>query len=331
MKFRRRLAVIAAASVSLSLSVPAFADPAPAGPGAAAQPAPPPVGASPVEEARTRYARGIELYNDGDYRLALIEFQRSYDVAPNWRVLYNIGEVQFQLNTYAVALKSFERYLVEGGKEIPDKRRAEVEKDIEALRARTGYLTIKTNVDGADVALDDAVLGASPLAPSLLVDGGTRKVVVSKAGYKTESRSITVAGKDLVSVVIDLAPAEATGGVGTPAKPSHTDYTWVGWTATGALAVGATVTGILALKAKSDGEDLQKTKGVTRSQLDDAESKRQNFSLASDILIGATIVTAGVSLYFTIKGPSRTAGGAPPPRTIRPAVGVGSLAVVGSF
>src|SRR5438132_509301 len=39
-----------------------------------------------MEEARARYRRGVELFNEGDYKLALIEFQRSFALSPNWRI-----------------------------------------------------------------------------------------------------------------------------------------------------------------------------------------------------------------------------------------------------
>jgi len=286
-----------------------------------------PADAPNTEEARTRYNRGIELYNDGDYKLALIEFQRSYDLAPNWRILYNLGEVHYQLNNYAAALQALEKYLADGGNEIPGKRRAEVDKDIDALKARTGFLTIATNVAGADVTVDDVALGKTPLAPDTLVDAGTRKVVVSKAGYATETKTVTLAGKDHQSVSIQLT--EETKPIATSPPTEHANYVWVGWAASGALAAGATVTGILALNANSDLKDLRNTKDVTRSQLDSQDTKRATLSLASDILAAATIVGVGVSTYFTIKGPGKESSPTSP--TVRASLGPGSAALSGRF
>lgn len=319
---RRKLAAMAAASALLTVSVPSFADdakPAPANEAAGSQDA--------VTEARTRYNRGIELYNDGDYKLAIIEFQRSYDLAPNWRVLYNIGEVQFQLNNYASALKSLERYLAEGGTEIPDKRKAEVLKDIDSLRVRTGFLTVKTNVEGADVMVDEVPIGKSPLAPDLLVDGGSRKVVVSKVGYRTESKNVTVAGKDHITVTVDLTeePKFQVGG----GQIDRTSYVWLGWAATGVFATGAVVTGILAMDAQSKLDDMRSQRNVTRADLDDQDTKRGSLALASDILVGATVVAAGVSLYFTLTGSHKESTAKA--SSVRAGVGPGSLFLNGTF
>ena len=91
------------------------------------------------------------------------------------------------------------------------------------------------------------------------------------------------------------------------AKAPPPNYTWVGWAATGALVAGATVTGIVALNARSDFESFRtKTNAgpVSPGDISDADSARsrgKTFSVVTDILGGAAIVTAGVSLYFTLK------------------------------
>src|SRR5262252_5103847 len=57
------------------------------------------------EEARLRYERAVQLYNEGDPEGALVEFERAYKISPTYRLLYNIGSIRLQLNDYAEALK----------------------------------------------------------------------------------------------------------------------------------------------------------------------------------------------------------------------------------
>src|SRR5688572_17796979 len=125
----------------------------PAEPTPAPAPAPDPV----ADEARARYRRGIELFDDGDYRLALVELERAYAILPNYKVLYNIAQVHFQLNEYAKARAAFERYLKEGGMEIPASRRAEVEKELETLRTRVATISVQVNVSNAEVSVNGEV------------------------------------------------------------------------------------------------------------------------------------------------------------------------------
>ena len=100
---------------------------------------------------------GVTLYGETDYRGALVEFKRAYELAPNAAVLYNIGETEFQLRDYAGALTTFERYLADA--QPSDSHRTEVEANVRELKARVGRLTITTVPRGADVSIDDRALG----------------------------------------------------------------------------------------------------------------------------------------------------------------------------
>src|SRR5512132_1338131 len=131
---------------------------------ASAQPAPPfaKKGAAP-DEGREHFTRGVALFREGDYRAALVEFRRAYEISHNYRALYNIAQTEFEVQDYAGARSSFQKYLTEGGAEIEAGRRAEVEADIKKLAARVARIEIKTNTEGADILVDDVVIGQAPL------------------------------------------------------------------------------------------------------------------------------------------------------------------------
>src|SRR3954465_9847176 len=90
--------------------------------------------AASVEEARQHYKRGVDLYGEANYTAALIEFRRAYEIAPNFSVLYNIGQIHYQLHDYADSLRTFQAYLSEGGNKVPSARRTEVEREVAYLR-----------------------------------------------------------------------------------------------------------------------------------------------------------------------------------------------------
>src|SRR4051812_42949552 len=64
-----------------------------------------------IEEAQRRYVRGKDLYEENDFQAALVEFRRAYDLAPNYKLLYNIAQVCYQLQDYPGALRTFNKYL----------------------------------------------------------------------------------------------------------------------------------------------------------------------------------------------------------------------------
>src|SRR5262245_23071216 len=80
-----------------------------------------------VDTGRSHFKNGVDYYRDGDLGAALIEFKRAYAAAPNYRLLYNLGQVSHELLDYTNAQAYFQRYLSEGGAEIEAARRQEVE------------------------------------------------------------------------------------------------------------------------------------------------------------------------------------------------------------
>jgi hypothetical protein len=88
-----------------------------------------------------------------------------------------------------------------------------------------------------------------------------------------------------------------------PAEPETSSparsYTWVGWTATGVFAAGAAASGLLMLSALDERRQLE-SRPATTDEVDDAESRARRYALAADVLSAAAIVSAGVSLYFTL-------------------------------
>jgi hypothetical protein len=307
---------------------------------ATAQPAKPAAPASPdvPDEGRDHFNRGVALFREGDYRAALVEFRRAYEMSHNYRALYNIGQTEFEVQDYAGARTSFQKYLVEGGAEIEAGRRAEVEADIKKLSGRVAKIEIKTNTDGADVLLDDAVIGQSPLKEPLLVSAGRRKITVQKGALPPVTRFVELAGGDTSTVTIDLAaaaplapvtvaPPPLKGGIEAP-PPSRTPV-WIALAGTGALATGAVITGILALGAHGDAETALATRGIKAADVEAAHSKAATLGLVTDVLGGAAIILGGATIVLAATSGSRHGEPAKPAAALR--LGPGGAFLTGQF
>lgn len=263
-----------------------------------------------IDEARRRFDRGVQLYNDEDFALALIEFERAYDLVSNYRVLYNIGQVSIQLRKYARARTALERYLATGRDEIDAERLNEVNADVEMLKARTARLMVRVNEPEAQIFLDGELLGLSPLAEPVLVDAGTHVLAVKRSGFSSREKSIQLAGGDDISIDVPLEAQrlertveKQTIVVQNRSADNDATWKWVGWGTAGVLAAGAVATGVFGLTAVSELEDLRNTSGVSHEELGSAQSRARRMFIASDILAGTALIAAGVSLYLTI-GPS---------------------------
>ncbi|WP_224370405.1 PEGA domain-containing protein [Hyalangium versicolor] len=292
-----------------------------------------------MEEAQKRYERGRDLYEESDYRGALVEFQRAYELAPSFRLLYSIALVQYQLQDYASSMRSYQQYLQEGGNDIPAQRREEVQRELNKLRSRVATLTITTDRPGAEVSVDDVVVGTTPLQDPVIVSAGRRRITATLPGQPPVSRAIDVAGTDSVNVALAFgAPKETPAPVATaPREQAPVGVTekaqprgipWVAWGTTGALAVATGVTGVMALGAQSDLKKKRDTFGVSKEELADASQKTKRFGLMTDVLGGATLVAAGISTYLTLtRNPSEPAE----TTSLHLGVGPGSVGVAGTF
>lgn len=298
--------------------------------------------AAPTEaeqkDANNHFQRAVQLYSEADYRAALVEFKRAYEIAPHVQVLYNIGQAYYQLQNYADALATFERFNAEGG----TGHKAEVDQAISVLQTRVGKLDITTPTPGWEVAVDDEPKGTTPLPKPIPVSIGRRRIVASKAGESSITKFVDVSAGDTKALALEPAKGATpnpTGPTKGPEEPppepqKKSSLYLVGWVATGALAAGAVVTGIIATTKAGDLDDARNTFPANKKDIDDKASATTAFAVTTDILGAAAIIVGGVTLYFTLTRPSSKSSGAlttPPPSGIRFGGGPGKLILGGTF
>jgi hypothetical protein len=306
-----------------------------------------------TDTAGAHFKHGVALYKDGDYEGALVEFRRAQELTPNYRVLYDIGQSLYQLQRYADALKAFEDYLAQGGTQLAPVRRASVEADLKALRARVGHLEVVVNVEGAEVRVDDQVVGTSPLAAPLLVSIGHRKITVAKADRVSVEKFVDIAVGDRAKIVFDLpapmaiVPTPPASSVPAPTKeaalpavpssqapppapePGGGSLVWLPWATTGLLAVGTGVTGAIALGYKTALSNDLATFPGNPNTINADRTNGKTLSIASDILLGATAISLGVALYVTLRPHPTRSGEVISGATVR--LGLDGVRIQGDF
>jgi PEGA domain-containing protein len=182
-------------AVGLALALAAAPTPALAQ-GKAATPAtaPAPLSASLTGMARAEYEAGKLLYQDGDFQNALVKFQRVYELSHDGRLLWNIAVCEKNLRRYTRVLTTLDRYLVEAASVISAEDRQEAKDLAAAAKPLVSSLRITVTEPGAAILVDDVNVGSSPLAATVWLDLGTRRIHVQKAGYKPFDRPLEVAG-----------------------------------------------------------------------------------------------------------------------------------------
>jgi tetratricopeptide (TPR) repeat protein len=290
-------------------------------------------------EASDHFKNGVAFYKDGDFTAAQVEFKRAYELSPTYRVLYNLGQTSRELKDYASALSAFEQYLREGGKEIPALRRKDVQAWVDQLKKKVGTITVSTNVEGAEILLDDAPIGVTPLAAPVVVNVGRHKFSASRSGYQPVQRAIDVAGMQEASVALDLPKIEEAPPP-PPSKPEPSPEPpppaekkprvapWVMLSVTAASGVLTGVMGGLALSAHGDLHDALATYPGSAATIKAAQDKTRTFAIATDVAGGITLAGAITTAVLFLVAPGSAEK--PPPATSLQLSPTG-IAVRGSF
>jgi hypothetical protein len=255
-----------------------------------------------VEIARSHFLRGVQFFNAGDYKLSLEEFRRSYELSQNYRILYNIGQVHQQLNNYSKALVALERYLAEGGAEVPDERRSEVGGYVSELKRKVAHVVLVANVPEPEVLVDGFPAPEGNGASRLTVDPGDHRVELRKAGYQPASTVLTLAAGDTTELrlnLVRLPPPDLHATRSALPAPHERSVPWAGWITTGVLAAGAGITGALAASEASDLSTLRRTVS-SESQRDTVSKRAHAYAIACDALAAGAVVSGGISLYLTL-------------------------------
>jgi tetratricopeptide (TPR) repeat protein len=265
-----------------------------------------------IEPARAHFARGVAFYNNGDYKLALVEFRRAHELSSNYRVLYNIGQVNHLLGNYTKALAALERYLHEGGDDVPAERRGEVSRSLADLRMKTVRVRLRLNVPSAEIVVDQSSQGTLPDGHVMTIDGGEHRVEARRAGYRGALAQLTLSGGGTTDVALRLVQnAPAARAPDAPRDGGRSAWLWAGWSTAGVSAAGAVVTGLFAVSASNELESQRRSPGSTAEERESTAARARGLALASDVFTGVALVSGAASLYLSLSGGSERAG---PPR-----------------
>ena len=259
-------------------------------------------------EARTRFNRAVQLYQDGDLAGALAEFRRADALAPAYRLKYNIAQVCQEQHDYACALSALRAYLNGGGTEIPKAKRGSVELEIQKMSAFVAELSVSVDTAGAEVLLDDASLGSAPLNAPLQVNAGRHRVS-ARQGALVATRSIEVAGGEHAQVSLLLAPTPSSAPTAQRAAESEAargatpDRTpvWVAGIGAGVFLASAVVTGVLALHESSELSAERDRYPASSDQLHGTSGRVSHLALATDILGLLAIGSGAGAVYFAVR------------------------------
>jgi hypothetical protein len=202
-----------------SATAPTVSAPAPSAAAApAAPPAPPSLGETLTGTAKADYEAGKLLFGVSDFAAALIKFTSAHDASRDPRLLWNIATCEGKLHHYAKAVGMLRTYLKEGGALLSDQDRLDATQTVQAMEPLTSTMRITASEPGADVYLDDQLVGQTPLEP-FLVDIGVHKLRLHKAEFDEATEEVTVSGGAQLMADLKLHQTVHEGRVSVTAGP----------------------------------------------------------------------------------------------------------------
>ncbi len=189
-------------SIFLSLNLLASS----AAPVAFAQGKPKTVREELAPDLRKEWDLGLTLFGDGNYRGAIVQFQRVYDTSKNPRVLQNIARSYQELKNYPKAVQLYERVLSEGGKSVSAADQADIKSVIGQLRSAISTLDVQTNTPGVVVNVDGEDMGVTPLPKPIEVSVASHVVKLSKSGFREQTRNVDVGRGTPASLKVEMVP-----------------------------------------------------------------------------------------------------------------------------
>jgi hypothetical protein len=160
-------------------------------------------------EASAHFRRGADLFQDGLYRAALVELKRAYEIAPNYRVLYNVGQTHMALGEFVEAIQAYEEFLNQGGTEIDAARRSDLRGQLEQLRRNTATVAIQVSQVGATISVFAYIFdcGGRPAANvSLAPSNAPDAKVIPLQGESGLLVGSTKTTSDGTMIVVNLPP-----------------------------------------------------------------------------------------------------------------------------
>jgi hypothetical protein len=280
------------------------------------------------EEARSHFSAGVLLLKDPTgprYEEAYREFNAAFRASPSPKILGNLGLCAMKLERDAEAIDAYERYLDEARDQTKEERE-QIKKDLVTLRA--GLVRIRLSSIPPGATIEDTrtasfggvvhnTYGPLRQKTSIGVRQGKHVMIAKLEGYADQKWEFESGGSDLGEHVFTLEkvekkPKEEPQSETAAAAPATTrpvpTAVYVGAGVTAALAIGATIAGASALAHRDEYDEANRRRDFEQAQ--DLQRDGERLNIFTDVLVGATIAAAAVTVVLYVTRSERKATGA---------------------
>jgi hypothetical protein len=265
-------------------------------------------------EARARFDRGVALFEAGDARGALAEFQRAYDLSQRPSLLFNLAATHQSLHEYPEAIDALRRFLTANAHTHARQRR-DAERALRELEALVARLRVQRDppdatvtLDGRPLAGDEALVGPGAHTLDATAPGRVAlRVEVTVASGDTRAVRLALVAEPVRSAVARAVTAVVAAPVVAPAvaplvAPSGRPWLWATIATGGALALGASITGVLAVQ--NHGDFL--SRAASDPEVDALARRGRALSIAADVMAVGAVAAGAAAVVIAVRGTTST-------------------------
>ncbi len=274
------------------------------------------------EDAKELHARGVLLYEQGEYQAAARAFREAYRLRPTWKLLFNVGQCEATIKRYGLAVEAFEGYLISGGDDVPLDRRDYVVEELRRLQPVVGRLDLIAP-NGVEVRVDGEHRTEMPLPGPVRISAGTHDVAFWRNGEEVFRKTVNIAGGMTTSVewheetpspstptpapqpMKPVAETVDTAAAGETVEISPKPMTPIGWAAVGtglAITAAGAVTGALAIRKAGTLEENCEVKSECPATNRDLQTSSTRLATTTDVLLPVGIAVAVMGVVLVILG-----------------------------
>ncbi len=173
------------------------------------------------DEARQRYQQGVAAFEKGDFANAVDAFGAVYATTHETKHLWNLALAEYKANRTFDALAHLREYVAK-----TDANPKNVERAQGLITEESGKIAHLTIVapSGAEIVMDNARIGAAPLASPVEADPDKAHVIVASQGREEVTQNLAAPGPKGVRIELafPVAPPPPAPVVPAVASPTAT-------------------------------------------------------------------------------------------------------------
>jgi hypothetical protein len=220
-----------------------------------------------AEQVRQLYKEGVKEATRGRWEKARDLFLEAFRRKPDFQIAFNLGQAELKVGQHVEAAEHLALFLREA-QGVREEERRKAQTMLDEAERHVATLVISTNHQGAEVLVDGASIGTSPLGREIFVLPGQHVIQARLGGFRSARDERTFIAADHLQVELKLTKVAETPAPAVPSaalgKPDSTEESgaapyrkWVIGAGASTAVAAMTVGIVFTLKANASMLDAQ--------------------------------------------------------------------------